>query len=172
MKGRKPNELDHGVCLPYKCSSCESSGINLKETSAQGGVFNKLAIALSGKKSCLWYFQCNNCGLVNDIPEKEEDFIIELHKKSLSFQNDEITEKEYHEALDQCESKLVKEMYNRAMSWVCKSCENEVPATFEVCWNCGEECHVPEKLIKADGELNINTSSVFGSSYSYDKKGE
>lgn len=170
MRGHKPNEIEHGICLPFKCTSCESSGISLKETSAQRGMFHKLAIALSVKKSCLWYFQCNNCGLVNDIPEEEEDLIIELHKKALSFQNNKIHENEFIQAIDQCQSKLVKELKSRSISWICTSCKNEVPATFEVCWNCGEECHDPEKLIQAEGELNLNTSSVFGSSYSFNKK--
>ena len=167
MFKKKTNGIDHGSTLPYKCSGCGSFGLNLKEhpKASTGNLISNLALKVWGKDRPLYFFECPSCKLIIEIPDEEAEEVKKLNIKAEEFQEGLISEKEYIDTLLQTDSKTVKQIYERSNSWDCPECSNEVPATFEVCWNCGTECPNPENLAEAEGELKLNTSCVFGSSY-------
>lgn len=167
MFKKKSSGIDHGSTLPYKCTVCNSFGFSLKEhhQNGTGDIMIGILIKLWGKDRPLFYFECVSCKLAVEIPDEEAEEVKRLNTKAKEFQEGFISEKEYIDSLLETDSKTVKQIYERSNSWDCPECSNEVPATFEVCWNCGTDCPNPENLTKAEGELKLNTSCVFGSSY-------
>lgn len=174
MFKKKSDSIDHGLALPYKCSNCSSFGLNLKELPFRGtgyGILN-LYLKSKGKTKSNWVYECNECGLQTDLDEDEVPEVIELKNKADELSAGTISDKDFMQILSSSTSNTVQEIYKRSFTWTCDACQNEVPPTFEVCWNCGAECPEPEKLIQTDTQIQINTSCLTGSSYELRKNDE
>ena len=170
MFKKKSKNIDHGMTLPYKCSNCASFGFHLKERPYQGvGNFVDLLIKFWGKNKPLWSFECSKCFLTTEIPDKEIEDCLKLNQNSKEYHSGKLADKEFMDILLSTTSSVVQEIYNRCNSWECEQCQNEVPPTFEVCWNCGAECPTPEKLIDIQGSIELNSNSLLGSSYEFKK---
>lgn len=174
MFKKKAPSLDHGLTLPYKCSHCSSFGLTLKETPYQtsGEVLVDLIMKVWSKNKALWYFECSKCQLSIEIPENEVSEAIKLSQHAKDYYSGNLKDTEFMKILSSTSSQTVQEIYNRCNSWICDDCENEVPPTFEVCWNCGSECPVPEKLVKIDGSIQLNNFALLGSSYEFKRESE
>ena len=172
MFKKKNSGIDYGSTIPYKCTVCGQFGYNLKVQSKSntGDAVINLMLKVWGKNKAFCFLECTNCKLTIDIPESEEKELIFLNSKAKDLQEGKISDKDFIHVLLNSSSTVVKEIYERSHSWVCQGCQNEVPATFEVCWNCGTECHEPENLVKPTGEVKVNTSSIFGSGYNFDSE--
>ena len=166
---KKNTGVDYGSTIPYKCSVCGEFGYNLKvqPRTSSGDMVINLMLRKWGKDKAFCFLECQNCKLTIDIPESEQDELIYLNTRAKELQEGNISDKEFIDHLLNTTSTVVKEIYDRSNSWECQNCQNEVPATFEVCWSCGTECHEPDKLVTPKGEVQINTSSVFGSGYNF-----
>ena len=53
---------------------------------------------------------------------------------TLCVENDD----DYDRAMEILKS-IHKPQQNESADWVCKSCSETVPGTFDTCWNCGQE---------------------------------
>lgn len=152
MLKSKKEGIDHGLTLPYKCASCNSSGLNLKEfINHTPDMLVKFFYSITGGNNPSFFFQCNNCNLMTFISDDELDDVLEVNKAAKKFYNGEDSKENFLRILSETESKAIKEIFNRGNSWLCNECKNEVPPTFEVCWNCGAECTESEILIPQSG---------------------
>lgn len=174
MFKKKGKNTDHGMTLPYKCSNCASFGFNLKEAPyhRNGQFFIHALLSGWGKNRPRWSFECANCYLAIDIPNAEIEECIKLNKNAKEYQSGKLVDKEFMGLLSSSKSTVVQEIYNRCNLWECEKCQNEVPPTFEVCWNCGAECPTPEKLIDIKGTIQLNSFVLTGSSYEFKKEEE
>lgn len=174
MFKKKSKKIDHGLTLPYKCSNCCSFGLHLKEDShkSTGNPLVDIAVNIWGKNKALWVFECPSCLLATDIPEVEIDEVIKLNQKAKEYSSGTLGENEFMDILSTTTSSIVQEVYNRSNSWECEKCKNDIPPTFEVCWNCGAECPSPEKLIDIKGSIQLNSFALLGSSYEFKREEE
>jgi len=106
---------------------------------------------------------------MTEIPDSEIEECKKLNQNYKEYNSGQLADKEFMDILLSSTSSVVQEIYNRCNSWDCEQCHSEVPATFEVCWNCGAECPTPEKLIDIQGSIQLNSNTLSGSSYEFKK---
>lgn len=161
MLNSKKEGIDHGLTLPYKCTSCNSSGLNLKEyVNHTPDFLVKFFYLITGGNRPSFFFQYNNCNLMTFLSDDEVDDVLKVNKAAQKFYSGEYSKEYFLEVLSATDSKTIKEIHDRGNSWYCSECKNEVPPTFEVCWNCGAECTDSEILIPQSGGKYVKGLSI------------
>ena len=163
-KNQEQASTDFGNIIPFKCSHCKESSLHLFESShiPMPGLFS-LFSNINKERAPLWFVKCKSCGLESEAQEEDTPFLLSIIEEAERLKAGEIKPEEYYTLFWETESKFIKELYLRTLAWSCSECDNDdIPMTFETCWNCGAECPEPEKILNIDGNISFDESPVFG----------
>ena len=130
---------EHGSIGPYECPKCDKQKIQLTESRSGFGLFAMLGIGTS------WALGCD-CGYRLEVPASQVMDARGRVDMMDAYTSGRLEQEDAMKRFSMTHFPTLTELEEHGRKWTCSGCKEEVPMTFETCWQCGTDC--PEEHLK------------------------
>ncbi len=86
-----------------------------------------------------WMLQCSQCGYSVDVESDEINDVRMLNAKARDYENGKIPVEDFKSLLADSRLACLAPFSEYSDRYDCASCGEDVPRSFECCWNCGHQ---------------------------------
>ncbi len=126
---------DKGPLVKVNCPHCEQDFVFRLEEVHE----SRLTLFSPRSRDCGWQLRCPDCGYTAALSENDCRHLDQLISVSKHLEQDEARTDEVGKLVKGLDLDVMKHIGTMAAEWTCPTCKEEVPVTFETCWNCGRK---------------------------------
>lgn len=162
-------DINHGPFVYNLCPMCGESTLSLYECST---TLNWSMIFRLFSLPYVLALVCSSCKYKKDIPKKDVEKVLELHKEYQDLRDGLLDKDEFLKRLSDYKLDCLEELIQENKKVFCPNCSEEVPAGFDVCWNCETSLGTFSAQDEAiNKKVSVKNDPVLGTSgYSIEKE--